>query len=375
MVTFTKNVKSGKKTVTKTAQILWKVVANDAPLSLGFNTSGGVIEGGLVGLKYGDLLAFSATANATVKASGLPKGIALVKLGDGNYAFVGYTAKAGTYLVTVTATLNGKSVTQRIALKVDGLPSWAKGTYNGYVAGADGATNGLATLSVKSDGKISGKFYEGGTNWALNAACYTGTDAEGTEFTCSNVVAKYTYKATEKVKGKKKTVTKSVTRAFELAVSAPTGSAPYQGGVAALAERRDGVIAPYQTVEAWQNLWGSAYKVVGVRLFYTSSKKPYRTFAIKGGTAEGDAIGLTDRMTLSLKVTSTGAVTATLTYDTGKKDKKTKKTVYYKPMCSTVVIPTSAADAEAFTGDIFLYFAPSAANGFDGYAGCAEVRQ
>ena len=49
VVTFTKNVTTGtgknKKTVAKTAQILWKVVPNDAELSLGFNTSGGVQRG------------------------------------------------------------------------------------------------------------------------------------------------------------------------------------------------------------------------------------------------------------------------------------------------------------------------------------------
>ena len=48
-------------------------------------------------------------------------------------------------------------------------------------------------------------------------------------------------------------------------------------------------------------------------------------------------------MTLSLKVTPAGAVTATLTFDTGK-TKKGKK-VYWKPTCTTVVIPVSAADA------------------------------
>ena len=49
------------------------------------------------------------------------------------WGFKGFTTKAGTYLATVKATLNGKTVTQRIALKVDGLPDWAKGTYNGNV--------------------------------------------------------------------------------------------------------------------------------------------------------------------------------------------------------------------------------------------------
>jgi hypothetical protein len=43
--------------------------------------------------------------------------------------------------------------------------------------------------------------------------------------------------------------------------------------------------------------------------------------------------------------------------------------VYYKPTCKTVVVPTSAADAEPFTCEAILYFAPSAANGFPGCAG------
>ncbi len=77
--------------------------------------------------------------------------------------------------------------------------------------------------------------------------------------------------------------------------------------------------------------------------------------------------------TLSLKVTPNGAVAATLSFDTGKtkKDAKTKKTVkvIYKATCNTVVIPTSPADADPFTGEVYLYFAPSPANGFPGYVG------
>ena len=417
VVTFTKNVMTGtdkkKKTVAKTAQILWKVVANDAEVELDFNTEGAVIEGGVVGLKYGDLLAFTATSNAVVKASGLPKGIALVDLGGGNYAFTGFTTKAGTYLVTVKATLNGNTVTQRLALKVEGLPDWAKGTFNGYVRGSGtlaasggegsgesaASPRGLATITVSSVGKISGKFYEGGTNWTLSAVSYTaatsaaapgGGDPAAPALTCSNVVAKYTYKAKEKVKGKLKTVTKSVTRAFAFTV-APVPIVPNVPivsnvpdvpirGVAQMVE--DGEAGT--TITAYQNIWGrSAYKAVGQRLFYTSKKKPYKTFTCGVYTNEtgnvcfvkdgDDTTGLAYFAALSLKVTPKGAVTATLTYDTGKKttDKKTKKKVpvYYKPTCATVVIPTSAVDDDPFTGEAFLFFAPSAGNNFPGLGG------
>ena len=70
-------------------------------------------------------------------------------------------------------------------------------------------------------------------------------------------------------------------------------------------------------------------------------------------------------------------MTATLTYDTGrtKKDPKTKKTVkeVYKATCQTAVVPTSAADAETFTGEVPLFFAPSAANGFGGWGEIVAV--
>ena len=183
------------------------------------------------------------------------------------------------------------------------------------------------------------------------------------------------------MKGKWKTVTKTLVRTFALTV-AQDPDIPVRG-VAALVEgggSPGGLAPPAVTeIDAWQNLWGTTYKAVGKRLFYTSKKKPYKTFAygvytnetgdvsfIKNGEAAlpGEAYFTS----LSLKVTPSGAVTATLSYDTGKRDKKTKKTVYYKPTCSTVVIPTSSPDADTFTGCIYLYFAPSSANNFPGCA-------
>ena len=124
-------------------------------------------------------------------------------------------------------------------------------------------------------------------------------------------------------------------------------------------------------------MWGSTYKAVGKALFTSKSGKKtlaYKTFTIKGGTDLGTEIGLRESDSLTLKITTAGAVTATLTFDTGKtkKDAKTKKTVkvYYKPTCSTVVIPTSAPDAETFTGRVPLFLPPSAANNFPGL--CVE---
>ena len=81
------------------------------------------------------------------------------------------------------------------------------------------------------------------------------------------------------------------------------------------------------------------------------------------------AMGLLPTETLSLKVTTAGAVTATMSFDTGTKSKG--KAMIYKPTCATVVIPLSAADAEEFEGEAILFFAPSPANNFPGFAGAA----
>jgi len=149
--------------------------------------------------------------------TGLLKGIKFMDLGGGLWGFRGFTTKAGTYLVTVKATLNGNTVTQRVALKVNALPAWAKGTFNGGIYDEAYTRKGLAMASV----------------------------------------------------------------------------------------------------------------------------------------------------------TTAGKVTATLTYDTGKKSKG--KTVYYKPTCSTVVNQGTAPDPDMFWGIVYMYFAPSAANNFPGFASIASV--
>ena len=214
------------------------------------------------------------------------------------------------------------------------------------------------------------------------------------------MVAKYAYKTTAVVKGKKKTVTKYVERTFNITVS-PVPVVPDVAdvpvrGVVRMEEVRlaeDG--SPHQTddateIEAWQNLWGTTYKAVGKALFTTKSGKKtlaYKTFAVEICTNEigevhyvkagDDKTGLACFATLSLKVTPAGAVTATMSYDTGrtKKDPKTKKNVkmIYKATCATVVLPTTAADADPFAGGAWVYFAPSAGNGFGGFAGWVLV--
>ena len=340
VVTFTKNVKVGKKTVAKTAQILWTVSASSVKPESDFNDGGYGIESVPMGVKFSDWFNFAVTKGATVTASGLPKGISLQKVDDETWSLAGATTKAGTYLVTVKITKNGNTVMQRRAIQVDPLPTWVKGTFPGHFVDSESNVSGMGSLTVSTAGKISGKFVDSGKTWTYSAASFTQFD--GTTFTVP-VTAKYSYK----VKNGKKTETKTETRKFTLTV--------YEGSYGGSGEANlveDGGTAHF---EGFQNLWGSKYKPVGRKLFYTSAKKQYKIFSTTLDVAGQSC-------PVSVKITSAGAVTATLTYDTGKKSRG--KVVYYKPTCSTVVKPTSDPDPDSFTGLIQLYFAPSTGNNF-----------
>ncbi len=365
VVTFTKNVKSGKKTVAKTAQIFWKVEAYWKNPTLDFNNAGGEVAECSIGLKYGELMEFRAAEGVTMTVSGLPKGIALVDLGGGKWGFKGYTVKAGTYLVTVKATMYGNTVTQRIALKVNGLPAWAKGSFNGGIQKySDNSYCGLATMSVTSAGKISGKFVYDGKTWTFSAPCFD--ESLPAKHYGVDVTAKYAYKVKEKVNGKTVTVTKYLERPFTIYVN--QNPYAYLGGLVRVYPGWDiSLAAEYgDEVRAYasQNLWGSTYKNVGAKLF-VSGKNKYKVFkenVVVGG----------NNCVLAVKVTTAGKATVTLTYDTGNKT-KTGKPVYYKPSCSTVVLPDEAPDLKAFTGSVYMYFAPSADNNFPGGGDCVYV--
>ncbi len=299
----------------------------------------------------------------TVKAYGLPAGLKLkhnaawknkkgkviVKV-KSEWWIEGVPTAAIDYITNpayLVITANGKTETMPLRLEVEALPAWAKGTFNGNVEwrmenGESGeesggssspatesggsrpvATAGLATITVSAAGKISGKFSELGTNWTFTAASYT--DGRARSRRCLRTLR------------------------VRLAPNLPSE--------AKLLRCMSG---PQSQAS------GSQSSVDGGRLGEA---------ALPGAGADG----LTYFAALSLKVTSAGAVTATLSYDTGKtkKDPKTKKTtkVIYKPTCATVVIPTTAADAYQFLSGAYLFFAPSAANNFPGVGGWVQVTE
>ena len=146
-------------------------------------------------------VAADALSGVSVKASGLPPGLKLVRtpvskeLKEYAYEISGTPSSASkasskTGLVKPTVakikvtTLGGNAVTYRHAFVVEALPSWAYGSFSGFAA-ADGRGSGVgvAKLTVSAGGKISGKFAISGTSWSFSATGYSESDDAKT-FAC-----------------------------------------------------------------------------------------------------------------------------------------------------------------------------------------------
>ena len=141
----------------------------------------------------------SAKSGTSVTASGLPSGLKLVKtlvnkeLKEYAYEISGTPSSASkintkTGLVKPTVakikvtTLGKNTVTYQYAFVIEALPVWAYGNFSGFAAADDqGSGAGVASLTVSSAGKISGKFSLLGTNWTFSATGYARAPAVGAE--------------------------------------------------------------------------------------------------------------------------------------------------------------------------------------------------
>lgn len=117
-------------------------------------------------------------------ASGLPKGLACK-----NGAISGVPSKAGLYKVTVTASNKYGWTSEKNVfwLKVNALPTWARGTFNGGVT--NDVFSGTFTFTVATTGKISGKILSGGKTYKFSDAGYADCDEGGYLFEKTLTVA------------------------------------------------------------------------------------------------------------------------------------------------------------------------------------------
>ena len=158
---------------------MWIVAANPAGPALGFNTTGKTkmeVAQGQTGA--GNALTFPADGKVSV--SGLPKGMKLVKNADGTYSLGGVPSKTGTFFVTVKATKNGRTVTQRVAVTVKANP--LAGTYYGYSIGKAFSYRTLS-LSVAASGKATVKYTEGSSTYTITTAAGDFQPGKGSVYT------------------------------------------------------------------------------------------------------------------------------------------------------------------------------------------------
>lgn len=116
-------------------------------------------------------LSSSATISASafsdiksIKASKLPSGMKIQKVGENLWQLTGAPKKAGTYTVTLTITTKANTkVTETITLIVALVPDWAAKTFNGEVCNIwdDGGfeTSIIAQVTVSSTGEVDGGIY------------------------------------------------------------------------------------------------------------------------------------------------------------------------------------------------------------------------
>jgi hypothetical protein len=116
---------------------------------------------------------------AKFTATTLPAGLALNPVTG---VISGVPTQAGTRNVTLGATnAKGAAAPQTYTFTVAPLPKWAQGTFDGvaflkYIFVDTKARPGVASMSVTAQGKITGKFLCGGTNFAFSAASYLPTE-------------------------------------------------------------------------------------------------------------------------------------------------------------------------------------------------------
>jgi len=272
--------------------------------------------------------AVSNTPYATVSASGLPSGLSLKAAKDAagrnSYRVTGVPTKAGKYVATFTAKLNGVTSKGTAAFDVADLPAWAQGTFDG---GTDETfeEDGQAAFTVSKAGKISGKWLSGGVTWTVTAASYARYEREEPPHYVASLV--FEAKSGKTLR----------TFAKELAV----------------AEDALGGLATNALFLAYQDNWKyEPWKGLGKKL----AKAPAYVFVPDGHAANE---------TVSLKVAATGKVTVKGQFV--KSVSATGKVAWYSASGSAVLCPQTEPEADGtFEGVVFVYLPPKAGTPLEG---------
>lgn len=231
---------------------------------------------------------------------------------------------AFTTMITVSDSATKLKAVSSITIKVEALPAWALGTFNGgYFENAEeNSICGLVTLTTTQAGKISGKILKNGQTWTVSAASFDSFDEEE-------------YHATLTAKSGKLSP-----ETYKIVIS--------EEGVSGSNEAGEGIVA-------YQNLWKTGWRNLGKEL-----AAKYKKTGLPSDDSE-----------LMLKFAASGAVTASKSYVTG--TGKKGKDIIYKATCSTVLIPIFNEQGEIESGLIYLYFAPNSKKSFEGESRVVKI--
>jgi len=123
----------------------------------------------------------TASSPTTVKATGLPSGVKLVKnKTTGELSLTGVPKKASAKPSTIRLTVTAADKTKKIytvEMTVRARDGWAVGTYMGPVDGELG--RGTVTVKVAANGTVSGKYVVGTKSYSLSAASLAGVTEDG----------------------------------------------------------------------------------------------------------------------------------------------------------------------------------------------------
>ena len=143
----------------------------------------------LAGSSSSSVISIVPNKGVKVTASGLPKGVKLVKNKSGSYSLSGRATTPGTYVTTIKMSGNGGTVYERFEFKVFSHP--LKGSYRGLVE-TPGVGIGQVSMTVDAAGKATLTVVEGSLKTKVSA--YMRTDVWGME--SSALEGEFTFKAT-----------------------------------------------------------------------------------------------------------------------------------------------------------------------------------
>ena len=360
------------------------------PYTYDFHTYCGVAENCII-----EATALSAI---TVKASGLPPGVKLVQdKATGVWSLTGAPTAASKmdrngdpipYEVKLTVTTAGKSSkTYLNNWVVAPLPEWVVGTFDGAVLGYMFTrdifsqfvpyVDGLFSMTVAANGKISGKYQSGGKSWTFSAASFDyidGSGAWGTLPLQPDFLATLIAKSGNEV----------VTNVIEVSCSSiydPKGDKVTRGVVDSRRGYRLGFNMP-MGIQATQNLWKVEPWKSAMKDFVQNTPTYVEEVWDDDGDSDPVRVG-----TVSLKFAASGAVTAKGDFVVGYHP-TTKKDIIYSPTCSTTFIPALGKCGDSnelypkrdmmlvvpeMSGIVYVVFPPNEQKGFPGWSGVIPI--